>query len=237
MAAAGTAVMVGTTATATEPSIFDRGPASAGPFSLVAPVGPLVLGGLRGRGLGPIDLRVEPGSAAAILGPSGAGKSLLLRLVADLDPGEGEVCLGPLRRATMPAPEWRRRVGLVPAEPGWWAPDVAAHFSPDPKTINVARLGLPADVMDRAVATLSTGERQRLALLRALARGPDALLLDEPTSALDPVSIAAVAALLHDTLLRGLVLVVVTHDAAFAERLGARRHTLVAGRLAPGHAA
>ncbi len=225
------------TVTATEPSTSDRGPASAGPFSLVNPVGPLVLEGLRGQGLGAIDLRAEPGSATAILGPSGAGKSLLLRLVADLDPGEGEVSLGPFCRATMPAPEWRRRVGLVPAEPGWWAPDVAAHFPPDLKNVDVARLGLPADVMSRAVATLSTGERQRLALLRALARGPDALLLDEPTSALDPVSIEAVAALLHDTLRQGLVLVVVTHDAAFAERLGARRHTMVAGRLAPGDAA
>ncbi len=195
-----------------------------------------MLRGLRGRGIGPIDLEVERGTAAAILGPSGAGKSLLLRLVADLDPGDGEVWLGSLRRGSMPAHRWRERVGLVPAEPGWWAPDVAAHFPPAHTSVDRGPLGLPADVMTRAVATLSTGERQRIALLRALARNPDVLLLDEPTSALDPASIAAVETMLRQALGRGLTLLVVTHDAAFAGRLGARRHTMTAGRLAPDEA-
>ena len=194
-------------------------------------LGPLVLEGLRGRGVGPIDLRVEPGRAAAILGPSGAGKSLLLRGIADLDPGEGEVRLGALRRGSVPAAEWRGMVGVVPAEPGWWAPEVAAHFPSGTSDVGAARLGLPAGVMTRAVATLSTGERQRVALLRALARRPAALLLDEPTSALDPASIAAVEALLRDALAGGLVLVVVTHDAGVAQRLGARRYDMAAGRL------
>ena len=198
--------------------------------------GPLVIRGLRGRGIGPVDLEVAPGTAAAILGPSGAGKSLLLRLAADLDEGTGEVRLGHHDRAAMPAPAWRRRVGLVPAEPGWWAPDVATHFPAERRDIG-GGLGLPADVMTRTVATLSTGERQRLALLRALARQPDALLLDEPTSAFDPTSIAAVEALLHEALSAGLVLVVVTHDAGFAGRLGARRYAMVAGRLTPGDGA
>lgn len=191
------------------------------------------MSGLRGRGVGPIDLVVEPGTATAILGPSGAGKSLLLRLIADLDQGEGEVRLGALRRDAVPAPEWRRRVGLVPAEPGWWAADVAAHFPADWDTSATAALGLPAGIMARAVATLSTGERQRLALLRALSRRPDALLLDEPTAALDPASIAAVEALLREALAAGLVLLVVTHDAGFAARLGGSRHVMMAGRLAP----
>lgn len=165
------------------------------------------------------------------MGPSGAGKSLLLRLVADLDVGAGDVRLGAHRREAMPAPEWRRRVGLVPAEPGWWAPDVAAHFPAGTSDHGVGRLGLPPDVLARAVATLSTGERQRLALLRALARGPDVLLLDEPTSALDPASISAVETLLREALAAGLVLLIVTHDAGVAERLGAKRYAMAAGRL------
>ena len=226
--------MAGTASTAFDPSLSKKeGPASAGPFSLSVPSGALILSGLRGRGVGPVDLVAEPGTATAILGPSGAGKSLLLRLIADLDPGQGEVSLGALRREAVPPPEWRRRVCLVPAEPGWWAPDVAAHFPAKWNVSGAAALGLPADIMTRAVATLSTGERQRLALLRALARHPDALLLDEPTAALDPASIAAVEALLREALAGGLVLVVVTHDAAFAARLCGKRHVMTAGRLAP----
>ena len=230
-AAVGTVAMVVTaaTASATEPTFVERGPASAGPFSMAAP---LVLAGLHGRGVEPIDLRIEPGEAVAILGPSGAGKSLLLRLVADLDPGGGDVRLGDQARGAMAAPEWRRRVTLVPAEPGWWAPGVAAHFPSHGATVDVARLGLPSDVMRRAVAGLSTGERQRLALLRALARTPDVLLLDEPTSALDPASTAAVIDLLRETLAAGLAVIVVTHDVGVAERLGVRRYTMAAGRLA-----
>ena len=194
----------------------------------------LVIRNLRGAVVGPLDLIVEPGTCAAITGPSGAGKSLFLRMIADLDPNEGEVGLGAMDRATTPAPTWRRAVSYVAAEPGWWADTPGAHLSPAARPAAEAiapRLGLAPALFDRPIALLSTGERQRFGLVRALCQGPPALLLDEPTSALDDVSTAQVEALLRELLAASLVLILVSHDRALADRLGTRRHELAAGRL------
>src|SRR5215831_4060928 len=57
------------------------------------------------------------------------GKTLLLRAIADLDPNDGFVSLDGRDRAAIAAPEWRRLVGYVPAEPGWWADTVGEHFA------------------------------------------------------------------------------------------------------------
>ena len=87
----------------------------------------------------------------------------------------------------MPAPEWRRRVALLPAEPRFWSATVAGHFPAGSPSLprELASLGLDARVRDADPARLSTGERARLALLRLLARSPEVLLLDEPTANLD----------------------------------------------------
>ena len=74
-------------------------------------------------------LSLSAGECIAVQGPSGAGKTLLLRAIADLDPNEGLVCLEGRDRSTIPGPGWRRLVGYVPAEPGWWADTVGEHFS------------------------------------------------------------------------------------------------------------
>ncbi len=183
--------------------------------------------------IGPIDLRLGAGECVAISGPSGAGKSLFLRAVADLDPNDGEVFLGDRPRSACPAPDWRRAVALVPAESGWWADIVADHFSggrPDPALLSA--LGLPDDAASWTVARLSTGERHRLAIARAIALGPQALLLDEPTAALDPAATEAVEKLIRKLLGDGIAVLLVTHAAEQAERLGARRLRLENGRLA-----
>ncbi len=196
----------------------------------------LHIAGLRGAFVGPIDLEVAPGACATISGPSGAGKSLLLRMIADLDPSEGEVRLGDQRRDAMPAPAWRARVAYLAAEAGWWEDRVDAHIpvAARERAADLAvRLGLPADALGRRPATLSTGERQRLALIRALVRDPACLLLDEPTGALDPEAVARVEALLGEALAAGLILVLVSHDAAQAARLGTRHYRLAAGRMVP----
>lgn len=190
--------------------------------------------GLRARGLqhafaGPFDLDVSPGGCLAITGPSGSGKSLLLRMVADLDPHEGEAWLDGVGRSTFSGPDWRRHVVYAPAEPGWWLDRVGDHFpAPSP---DAARLGLSLDIWDRTVAQCSTGERARLALLRALAAGPAILLLDEPTGALDQDTTLAVEALLTERMLAGLGVVLVTHDTAQVGRLGTLRRRMLAGRL------
>jgi len=168
----------------------------------------------------------------AVRGPSGAGKSLLLRAIADLDLNDGVVTLDDRSRAAMPAPQWRRLVGYVPAEPGWWADTVGAHF-PDwaGAAPLVDALGLPGASRDWPIERLSTGERQRFALIRALGLRPRVLLLDEPTSGLDPEAGAAVEALVADHLALGNSAIWVTHDAAQASRVAARCLAVEHGRV------
>ncbi len=183
-------------------------------------------------GLEPADLQLAKGECLALSGPSGAGKSLLMRAIADLDPNRGEVFLEHADRDRMPAHRWRRLVAYVPSESGWWADDVGAHFPDGPATAALLTdLGLDAGVLDWPVARLSTGERQRLALARALVNSPRVLLLDEPTSGLDPEAAKRVEAELRRRLEDGAAILLVTHDAAQAGRLAGRRLRMEAGRL------
>lgn len=177
-------------------------------------------------------LQVADGDCVAVMGPSGAGKTRLLRAIADLDPNQGEVVADGVDRARVSGPAWRRVVGYVPAESGWWADTVSAHF-PDAagaRTL-LTELRLPADMLDWSVARLSTGERQRLALVRALVRAPRALLLDEPTGALDEAARTVVEALLRRQLQAGTPILMVTHDPSQAGRIAARIVRVENGRL------
>jgi phosphate-transporting ATPase len=188
--------------------------------------------GLARAGLGPIDLDLEAGACTALAGPSGAGKSLLLRAIADLDPNDGEVSLDGTGRDSMPAPEWRRQVGYLAAESGWWEDTVGLHFSdPGGSAPLLARLGLGPGALDWPVERLSTGEKQRLALARLLENDPRVLLLDEPTAALDPDSRTAVEGIIGERLAGGAAVLIVTHDEAQAERLAARRLTMTGGLI------
>lgn len=195
----------------------------------------LVVHNLRRPGIGPVHLSVGAGECVALSGPSGAGKSLLLRAIADLDPNDGDVRLDSVSRQTIPAPGWRRRVIYVPAESGWWAQDVAPHFdNPDAAADILEDLALPRDSLHWPVGRLSTGERQRLALVRALALTPRVLLLDEPTSGLDPDSTSRVEDMLSRALTRGMAILMVTHDRRQAERMAHRHLHMKRGRLTPG---
>ena len=153
---------------------------------------------LRTRHVGPIDLDIAAGECVCIRGASGSGKSLLLRAIADLDPHAGAAVLDGRACASMPGPAWRRQVALVMAEGQWWADSVGEHFPGGCTPAWLDRLGLPADALGWQVARCSTGERQRLALLRTLMQQPAVLLLDEPTGNLDEDSTARVESLLGD---------------------------------------
>ena len=180
--------------------------------------------GLRVEGLPALTFEVAGGECLAVEGPSGSGKTRLLRAIADLDPCEGRVLLDSMERGSLPAPNWRRRVRFVASEPHWWRPTAAAHLPTGPATErHVLALGLATDLLTQDVATLSTGERQRLALVRALADDPKVLLLDEPTSALDLAAAALVEEHLRFLLLQGRIVVIVSHDPAQIERLSDQR--------------
>lgn len=204
------------------------------PLSQAADLERLRLVGLRSRLVGPFDLALRSGESVIITGPSGSGKSLLLRLIADLDPGEGEVLLDGRARQSVAAPEWRRRVAYAAAEPGWWGETVAEHFPPPLRSeaqVMAGRLALPPNCLEAPVMQLSTGERQRLALVRLLMRNPPVLLLDEPTAALDQASTELVETLLLERAATGACLLWVTHSLHQAERVGGRRFRMDERRL------
>jgi len=168
-------------------------------------------------------LEVGSGECVAVTGASGSGKTRLLRALADLDPAAGEVSLGGESWRQLSGPRWRQQVMLVPAEPGWWAVQVLEHFYRAPEPALLEQLGFSDETLDWAIDRLSTGERQRLALARALVLEPRVLLLDEPTSALDDVSKQQVERLLGAFMGGGGGILMTTHEPAQIERLGARQ--------------
>ncbi len=185
-------------------------------------------------GLGPISLQIDEGECLGLTGPSGAGRTLLLRAIVDLDPNQGRVIAAARERAGVPAPEWRRLVAYLPAEPGWWADRVGDHM-PDREVARELLRGLgfvdPELVLSWPVAQLSSGERQRLGLARGLLAKARVLLLDEPTSALDPENCALVEELLRARPAAGASVLLVSHDAAQVARLARRSLRLEQGQL------
>jgi ABC-type iron transport system FetAB ATPase subunit len=196
-------------------------------------VAQLKIESLRFHKRGPFDLSVDGGECVCISGPSGAGKTLLLRSIVDLDPHEGRVFLDDIESKSIDAPSWRRTVGLLPAESQWWCDTVGPHFS-DIDRDRLETLGFSEDVMGWTVSRLSTGERQRLALIRLLINRPRALLLDEPTASLDPSNVGQVETLLEDYRKQMNAPVLwISHDPAQTERVADRRYEISEGRLKP----
>lgn len=181
--------------------------------------------------LGAVDLLLYAHEILCLSGVSGSGKSLLLRAIADLDPAAGELSLRNQRCAQMSGPEWRRQVVFVAAESAWWADTAGEHFRCDGPRL--ARLGLQPAVMTRPLSSLSTGERQRLALLRALALSPPVLLLDEPTAALDEQSRLATERLIRSYVDDHVAAALwVSHDQAQIDRIADRHLQIRNGALA-----
>ncbi len=178
---------------------------------------------LRRLHVGPISLHLDAGECVSISGRSGSGKSILLRMIADLDPHEGDAFLDGQACSKIAAPRWRQMVTYVAAESGWWDDEVGAHFSPDVDLqALLPEVGIAAEASQWPVSRLSTGERQRLALLRALCPANRVLLLDEPTSGLDDTSTSLVEGVLRRRLALGTAILLVTHDNDQAARMGSR---------------
>jgi ABC-type bacteriocin/lantibiotic exporter with double-glycine peptidase domain len=196
----------------------------------------LLLQGVSVGALREVTLTVPGGQVVCLSGASGSGKSRLLRAVADLEPHGGQISLDNLNQQSVPAHQWRRQVVMVPAESQWWFDEVSAHFPEGAGERLPAALGFPAEVMDWSISRLSSGERQRLALWRALVLEPDALLLDEPTANLDNESTEAIERwLLQEIEQRQIATLWVAHDSAQIHRVANVHYRILGSALEPVH--
>ncbi|MDQ7007088.1 MAG: ABC transporter ATP-binding protein [Acidobacteriota bacterium] len=198
---------------------------------------------LGGFTLGPIDLSVAQGEYLVIVGPSGAGKSVLLEtMIGWHQPTRGRALLGRTEVRSIRA--GKRGFSYVPQDIG-----LLPHLSvrenllfpldcrgvePDPALLETltATLNLGPLLDRRDPRSLSQGERQRVALGRALLTRPKKLFLDEPCAALDPHLRREFQLLLRDLHRRlGQSVVHVTHDREEAFLLGERIAVILGGRL------
>ena len=182
-------------------------------------------------------LEIAPGEAVAIRGPSGAGKSTLLYALAGLLPATGEIRWGEtdiarLRDGARTAFR-RRHIGFIFQDHHLFEElsalgnaALAAAYAPRTERTRITssaarqldRLGLSA-IRDRSTATFSGGERQRVAVARALAGDPGIVLADEPTASLDrPTADRLIEDLIALAERDGRTLIAVTHDAHFHRR-------------------
>lgn len=165
---------------------------------------------------------MEKSECVGITGPSGIGKSLFLRAIADIDPHTGFVYLDGVEARYMKAPEWRKKVCLMPAESRWWFDTVEDHFDHMDRDVLNA-FGFTEDVGAWEVNRMSSGERQRLALLRMLSNRSKVLLLDEPTANLDSKNVKSVEHYLTDyRRTHDISLIWVSHDMAQLNRVADR---------------
>ncbi len=186
-------------------------------------------------GLAPVSFEVAKGECVAVQGPSGSGKTVLLRALADLDPAKGQIFLDGTERNSMSGPAWRKQVRYAAAEPGWWGETPREHFAQGAgldKLVN--QLGLKSTQLDQSVTQLSTGERQRMALVRAVFDRPSVLLLDEPTGALDAKATRQAERLIRRQLKAGHVVIFVSHDPEQVKRLADRKLTIRGGKVRVG---
>jgi ABC-type iron transport system FetAB ATPase subunit len=186
---------------------------------------------LKRPGVDAAELYVDDADCVALHGPSGSGKSMLLRAIADLDEASGEVWLDDRPRSGFSGPAWRRQVIYVAAESRWWDERVRAHAT-DWQAADLEAVGFGQDVLDWEVQRLSSGERQRLALARALAYAPSALLLDEPSANLDGPNTERIEALVrHWRAHTGGCALWVSHDAEQRARVASASYPIHAGTL------
>ncbi len=201
-----------------------------------------------------INLQVMSGLVTALVGPSGCGKSSFLRTINrmnDMIPGarvEGQVLLdGVDVYGTMDVASLRKRVGMVFQKPNPFPRSIFENVAYGPRIHgqkNPAELrdlveqslrqaALWDEVKDklhRSAYILSGGQQQRLCIARALAVGPEILLMDEPASALDPIATARIEELVHQ-LKSQYTIVIVTHNLQQASRVSQHAAFFLAGEL------
>ena len=191
------------------------------------------------RALVGVDASFPAGVVTVIQGHNGSGKSTLIQILAQLArPTRGQVRYGKFTRRKA-----RRFIGLV-AHAALLYPDLSARenlqlfaelHGLDHKAADAAveRFELKF-IADRPVRTYSRGQLQRASLARALLSAPQLLLLDEPSAGLDHEGVDRLVSVVAEEKARGAIVVLVTHDSGFAERVGDRRLLLRRGRVVDG---
>ena len=186
-----------------------------------------------------IDFTVEQGDVTSILGASGSGKSTLLRCINLLEtPTSGEILYHGQNVAghSVKAPAYRAHVGMVFQSFNLFnnmtvlencmvgqrrvlkrsageARTHALHY--------LEQVGM-APYVNARPRQISGGQKQRVAIARALAMDPEVLLFDEPTSALDPEMVGEVLEVMQQLARKGMTMLVVTHEMAFARDVSSR---------------
>ena len=185
-----------------------------------------------------IDFKVEKGEKVIIIGPSGSGKSTLIRclnLLETIDKGkiifEGEE----INNKT-DVDKLRQKVGMVfqqfnlfpnltVKENIMLAPvnlKIKTKEEAEKDAIKLLKRIKLLSKADKFPNQLSGGEKQRVAIVRALAMNPEIMLFDEPTSALDPEMVGEVLNLMKELAKEGMTMVIVTHEMEFAKEIGSR---------------
>ena len=186
-------------------------------------------------GLSSLSLAVKQGECVGLSGESGCGKTRLLRAIADLDEHEGVLQLDDLSWDSVPAHQWRTQVALLPAESQWWFDTVGEHFSGDNGVLPA--LGFDLDVFQWQSVRCSSGEKQRLSILRLLANQPRVLLLDEPTANLDESNSARVEQLIAEYIVdKKAIAIWVSHNPDQLRRVSSRQFYIENGSMRSGEA-
>ena len=180
-----------------------------------------------------IDFTVSPGDVTTVIGPSGSGKSTLLRCINLLEtPTAGEILFRGqnVTGRVFDANAYRGKVGMVFQSFNLFNNMTVLEnctvgqrkvLKRDAESARKNAMGYLEQVgmapyINAKPRQLSGGQKQRVAIARALAMEPQVLLFDEPTSALDPEMVGEVLSVMRDLARRGMTMIVVTHEMAFA---------------------
>jgi neutral amino acid transport system ATP-binding protein len=186
-----------------------------------------------------VDVRIEPGEIVTIVGPNGAGKSTLIRAVMGLlRPREGRVVLrGEDVTGSRPHRLVAKGIGYVAQRDNVF-PTMSVEENLELGARD-ARDRLPAtwelfprlrERRRQSAGTLSGGERQMLAMARALIAGPDLLLLDEPSAGLSPVFVSVIFEKIAEINAQGVPILMVEQNARRALAMSSRGYVLDLGR-------
>ena len=179
---------------------------------------------LPGR-LAPTDLSLEGGQLVALVGPNGGGKTSLLRALAGVEEASGDVRIDGGALTSLGEARRRRLLAFLPAsrDVGWpiAARDVIAlglGSHDEGRIAELIALFELGALADRPVNRLSTGERTRVLVARAMAARPRLLLLDEPYANLEPYWVLRLGQILRDVATSGTLVLVALHDLHQLER-------------------